>query len=150
MRWKIGTFAYPAKSFSRNYLWSKSLICFGTGGGEGRFCWLRGGDGIAMGKIRIYIHKKTPENKRKNCACICHLIPSGGNTSTSAGSRVATMILLWLIVNYNKSEMHKSCKKNTVAYSSPPLHSQKHIFFLLETGHCPPLPRGGGFCRMIH
>ena len=41
-----------------------------------------------MGKIRINIHKKTPENKRKNCACICHLIPRGGgaNTSTSAGS----------------------------------------------------------------
>ena len=42
-----------------------------------------------MGKIRINIHKKNPENKRKkNCACICHLIPGGGgaNTSTPAGS----------------------------------------------------------------
>ena len=30
-----------------------------------------------MGKIRIN-YKKYPDNKRKNCACICHLIPGGG------------------------------------------------------------------------
>ena len=44
-----------------------------------------------------------------------------------------------LIVNYNKSEMHKSCKKkHTVAYSSPPLHSRKILFFFYWKPATPP------------
>ena len=40
--------------------------------------------------------------------------------------------------------MHKSCKKNTVAYSSPPLHSQKLIFFYWKPATAPPPLRGVG------
>ena len=146
MRWKIWTFAYPAERaiilFQQELLWSKSLICFGAGGGEGRFCWLRGWDGIAMGKIRINIHKRTPENKRKNALVSVH-----------RHRRVATMTFLWLIVNYNKSKMHKSCKKkNSRLFLSAPLLTKTYLFFLLETGHCSaPLPpgRGGGALRSL-
>ena len=63
------------------------------------------------------------------------------------------MTLLWLlvIVNYNKSEMHQSCKTNTVAYSSPP---QLIFFYDWKPATAPPPPPppgvgwGGGFAPL--
>ena len=99
-----------------------------------------------MGEIRINIHKNH-ENKRKNCACICYLIPPGANTSTSAGSN-DDLIMITVIVNYNKSEMHKSCKKKT--QSPIPLRpfTHKNLSFIFDwkpaTASPPPPPGGGG------
>ena len=70
--------------------------------------------------------------------------PGGGGRGIHRHRRVATMTLLWLIVNYSKSEMHKSCKKHSRLFLSAPSLTKTYLFFLLETGHCPPPREGGG------
>ena len=92
--------------------------------------------------IRIYIHKKTPENKRKKLRLYLSFNPGGGGGRIHRHRRIATM-------TYDKSSITIKVKcikavKNTIAYSSPPLHSQKLIFFYWKPATAPSPRRGGG------